>query len=416
MPLGVACGASFVGPLRFVILGLRLSSPAKLADLEPGEHPYRKDIIPLLGNGTLMPTIDSASLSKFTERLVAATGASQSVAEQMGRSLVGADLRGHHSHGVRRMPAKYYPEVGMGRIDPTAEPELREHTPLSATIDGKLAYGQVVGREATDAAVERAADHGVGLVGLRNVSHIGRVGEWAERAADSDMLFVAFVCNPGSQYVAPAGSADRRLSTNPIALGSPSFGELPFPLVLDIATSQVAHGKIRHRAASRSEMPEEWVATQSGESLRDAHAFEEGEGAMLPLGGFTAGHKGFGLSVMSELLASIVSDGCTSGQDDDVWGNQAMFVAVDPTVHTSVEKNRERVRDFAAYLRATDYSAPFPAGDVARGDTALLPGEAEHARLAERREAGVPISDADAALLRELAAELGVDVPSAFRD
>jgi uncharacterized oxidoreductase len=362
-----------------------------------------------------MPTIDSSALTAFTERLVAATGASDAVAEQMARSLVGADLRGHHSHGVRRLPAKYYPEIGMGRIEPTAEPELRERTALSATVDGRLAFGHVAGRQAIDAAVERAEANGVGLVGLRNVSHIGRVGEWGERAADRGMLFLAFVCNPGSRYVAPAGSAHRRLSTNPVVLGSPSFGELPFPLVLDIATSQVAHGKIRHRAASGSELPEEWVATRSGESLLDARAFEEeGEGAILPLGGFTAGHKGFGLSAMSELLASIVSDGYTSGQDDDVWGNQAMFVAVDPTVHTSLEKNRERVREFAAYLRATDYSAPFSAGDVALGDTALLPGEAEHVRLTERLEAGVPISDADAALLCELADELGVDAPPAL--
>lgn len=353
-----------------------------------------------------MPRIEQDALVDFVSTLVDELGADPDAATDMATSLVAADARGHHSHGVRALPAKYYPEIQDDKIRPGATPDRQETGSFSGLVQGNLGFGQLAGRHAADLAVEKAAEHGVGVVGIDGVSHIGRIGEWVERAVAHDMLFAAFVCNPGSQYVAPAGSAQPRLSTNPIAFGVPTYDALPFPLVLDIATSQVAHGKVREYAASDDTVPSNWLVDDDGTSLRDAGAFVDGDGgAILPLGGFTTGHKGFGLSVMMELFASILSDGAISG-GDDTWGNRAVFVVIDPTLHTTRGGVEERVETFATYLRDTDYSAPVSPGDAASGDRGLLPGEAEHRTLRDTQENGVSIVDVDAALLRELAVEL----------
>lgn len=183
-------------------------------------------------------------------------------------------------------------------------------------------------------------------------------------------------------YVAHAGSAQPRLSTNPIAFGVPTYDVLPFPLVLDIATSQTAHGKVREYAASDDTIPSNWLVDSDGTSLRDASAFIDGDdGAILPLDGSTTGHKGFELSVIMELFASILSDSAISGVDGDTWGNRAVFVAIDPTLHTTRDGVEDRVETFTSYLRNTDYSAPVNPGDAASGDRGLLPGEAEHRTL-----------------------------------
>mgnify|MGYP000636899449 CR=1 FL=1 len=364
-----------------------------------------------------MPRIEQDALVDFVATLIDELGSDSDEATKVASSLVAADARGHHSHGVRALPAKYYPEIQDDKIRPAATPTRLETGAFSGRVEGNRGFGQFAGRHATDLAVETAAEHGIGVVGVDGVSHIGRIGEWVERAVAHDMLFAAFVCNPGSQYVAPAGSAQPRLSTNPIAFGVPTYDALPFPLVLDIATSQVAHGKVREYAASDDTVPSNWLVTDDGTSLRDAGAFIDGDdGAILPLGGFTTGHKGFGLSVMMELFASILSDGTISGADGDTWGNTAVFVVIDPTLHTTQDGVEERVETFTTYLRDTDYSAPVSPGDAASGDRGLLPGEAEHRALRDTREHGVDIVDVDAALLRELAAELDLSdaVPAAL--
>ena len=365
-----------------------------------------------------MPRIEQDALTDFVEFLVRELGADSTIAADVATSLAQADARGHHSHGVRALPAKYYPEIQDDKIRPGAQPEQHETSAVSGLVEGNLAFGQVAARQAADLAVEKAAEHGIGIVGLDGVSHIGRVGEWAERVVENEMLFAAFVCNPGSQYVAPAGSADLRLSTNPIAFGAPTFDVLPFPLVLDIATSQVAYGKIREYAANNEPVPTNWLVDESGRSLRDPHTFiEDGHGAILPLGGFATGHKGYGLSVVMELFASILSSGTISGQSGDVWGNTAVFIAFDPTLHTSRNGVADRVDTFTSYLRETDYSAPIAPGDAAASDKGLLPGEAESRTLERTRDEGIFIVDVDAELLRKLAVELDTAdaIPDALR-
>ncbi len=354
--------------------------------------------------------VDPTALEDFATALIEAYGAPPDVAAAVADSLVTADRRGHVSHGTRHLAGKYRREIEENRIDPAAEPTVADSGATWARLDGNWAFGQLVGRTATAEAVERAAEYGVGVATLNRTSHIGRVGEFAEIAAESGMIFTAFVCNPGSAWVAPAGSAERRFSTNPIAFGVPTFDALDFPFVMDIATSQVAHGKIRAAAAREDDVPDTWLVDDDGSPLIDPERFEDDEvGALLPLGGPSAGYKGFNLSVMSELMAANLSDGTVSGEDDVVWGNHAVFTAIDLEQFTSRERAAERAAAMARYVRESDFSADYGPGDAAKGEELLLPGEYEHRSDLDHREHGVEMSAADARRLVEVARQRGVD-------
>lgn len=353
-----------------------------------------------------MPSVDAAEMRVFVADVVSALGATDDAADVVADTLVGADLRGHYSHGVRLLPTKYADEVAAGEIDPAATPEVDREMGWLSRIDGRRAFGHVAAHLAVDVAVDRAGRTGCHVSTLCNVTHIGRVGHWAERAVAHDLAFVSFLGDPGAAWVAPPGSAERRLSTNPITIGVPTYGSLDFPLVLDVATSQVARGKISLRHADAEDLPEGWVVTETGESVTDPAAFEAGTGALLPLGGTTAGHKGFGLSVMSEVIAACLSDWFVSGQPDAPKGNVAAFFVFDPATATSDDAMADRLSAFAAYLRSSEYSPSVPTGRAAKGDHALLPGEAEHRRAEHHRDVGIEYPGHVLRAVRSLANEL----------
>ncbi|HET7323406.1 MAG TPA: Ldh family oxidoreductase, partial [Halococcus sp.] len=254
-----------------------------------------------------MKRIDADELKSFVQALVAGLGADEHVAADVAESLVEADLVGHGSHGSIRMGTLYREMVESNEIRPKATPEIEQRGPTAATVNGNCQYGQVVGRRAIDTGSTLTAEHGVGVVGIRNAAHLGRIGEWAERATDLGLCFAAFVNTGGTApLVTPPGGADRLFSTNPLAFGVPSFGALPHPIVLDIATSQVAHGKVTKRAVENRPLPEGWVIDEAGEPVTDSVEYENGHGVLMPLGGLTAGYKGFGLSMMAELFAGVI--------------------------------------------------------------------------------------------------------------
>ncbi len=367
-----------------------------------------------------MPTLDAADLEGFVVDLVRATGADDDIAAQVAESLVLSNLRGHESHGVRRLPmywewSREEGDEGLP-VEPASRPELRDLSATTAHVDGHSSYGQAVGRTATDHLVELAQDSGVAVVGIRDASHLGRIGEWAERVAAADLLFGAFVGTQGGRLVAPPGSAERRYSTNPLSFGVPTFDGLPHPIVLDMATSQVAHGKVRERIPKEEPLEAAWTVRGDGSSVTDAAAFTRGgEGALLPLGGRDSGYKGFGLAMVAELFGSIVGDGLVVSESERSRGNAAMFVAVDPTRFTTREAVADRVASLAAYIDETDFEPDVPAGSAAVGDEALLPGQVEYRTTEERLEHGIPLPDADAATLLELADELGVTPTDGIR-
>ena len=347
-----------------------------------------------------MPTVAADALESFARDALVARGVPEDTAEAVAQSLVDADLVGHTSHGVVRVPW-YADAVTTGEIEPDAEPTVEAAGPCHQVVGG-AAFGQLVGRRAVETLVDAADERGIAAVGIRDSGHLGRIGEWAERVAAEGYLFASWLnLQGGAQRIAPHGTADRRLGTNPITFGVPAFGALPFDPVYDGATSQVAHGKVIERDGSGERLPPEWTITESGDPVERAADFEAGEGALLALGGRETGYKGFGLATMAELFAAILGDGPVATEPAQEWrGNGAAFLAIDPAVFTTPEAVARNVEDLAAHVRSAD-----PIDD----ERVLLPGEKEHKTRERRLDEGVPVAETVAANLRELAAELGSD-------
>ena len=355
-----------------------------------------------------MVTVDADELEHFTRRTIETYGADAGTAATVARSLVLSDLVGHTSHGTVRLA--YYADLAdEGAFDPTATPTVETAGPFSQVVGG-AAFGQLTARRAVESLIETTRERGAGVVGVRDSGHLGRIGEWAERVTDEGFLFASWVnLQGGSQRTAPPGTADRRLGTNPITFGVPAFDALPFDLVYDAATSQVAHGKIIERDGSGDRLPEAWTVTESGDPVERAVDFEDGVGALLPLGGRAAGYKGFNLATMAELFAAIVGDGPVSTEDRQDWiGNGAAFVAIDPSLFTTREEVAARVEALAEYLRSAE--------PIEGGDEILLPGEPEHRTARRRREEGIPVKDAVVERLQSLALDrdIGGALPPAF--
>lgn len=360
-----------------------------------------------------MVRVDPTALESFTRTVYEHLDVPEYVANSMAESLVAADVRGHHSHGTRLTPM-YAEYVDEGQIDSEASPTVVKETPTTAIIDGNSLFGQVVARDAVDFGVRKASGHGIATVGIRRSTHLGRIGEWAERTAEEGFAFISFVCNPTSRYVAPAGSTDGRLSTNPVTVGLPSFGATEFPLVLDMATSQVAFGKVKHRMNTGTPLPDGWTTEFPGHP--DPEKFHDG-GTLLPLGGTVSGYKGTGLAVMGELLAANLSDGHVAGQPEAPWGNQAMFHFVDLERFTTRDAIRTRIEALREHMASAEPSSDLSIGEAARGDEFVFPGRREYETMQAYTTDGIPIADDDAQMLLDLADDLSVpdDVTTPLR-
>jgi uncharacterized oxidoreductase len=363
-------------------------------------------------------TVPEGALTAFMTALLGSMATPPATAATVAELLVGADLAGHTSHGVRQLHSRYAAEIDAGVIDPTAEPTMTTRSAHAVQVDGERAFGHLVGAAATDAGIEMATDEGVALVSIANTAHIGRVGAFAEQAAAAGCAFIGLVANPASAYVAPPGSAQRRFSTNPICLGMPTFDGLAFPLIADLSTSQVAHGKIKERTVTGEALPADWVVRAGGGDLRDADAFEtDGAGALRPLGGATAGHKGYALAVLNEVFAAVMTGGSISGMDEIVFGNHALFVLIDPTTFAPRSLIADRARTIGRYIRETIVGPEVSLGAATDAGAGLLPGEPEHRARQRNERVGVSIPRGDATLLGALAADVGVaptEVPRGF--
>lgn len=358
-----------------------------------------------------MSRVDAAELESFATEVLRTSGTSEETAEAVARSLVESDLRGHTSHGVLRLP--YYLElVDEEVIDPTSTPEVSSDDGTTARIDGRNAFGQLVGRELSAQLVARAAEYGVTAVGVRDATHLGRVGEWAERVASEGFAVFGFVNSQGGgQRVAPAGSSDRLLSTNPLVVGLPSFGALPHDVVLDMATSQVAHGKLRERRHTGESIPEGWAVDDDGSHVREIESFYANEGAIRPLGGAVSGYKGFGLAVVAELVAGCFGAGDVAGMATPAYSNNAAgFLAVDLERFLPQSAVAQRVSALAAHLDDAGTDA-VPTGAGSKADQPRMPGALEHEQLVKNREAGVPIDDRVATALWELGDRFDITPP-----
>ena len=347
-----------------------------------------------------MPTITAENISTIASEVLHAAGASEGHAKTVGTHLANANLAGHDSHGFIRI-IQYVQNIRDGDIDPTTEPEVERDEGAMAQINGHATFGQVVAMTASDIAMDKAREYGIGLVAMRNLGHTGRVGTYPERIANEGMaamMWTGFVGGTSANSVAPFGGRARRLGTNPVAMGFPSPTE--GPVLLDFATSIAAEGKLRVYRARGHTLPSEWVLDSDGVPSTDPNAYYEG-GALLPMGGLDGGHKGYGLSIMVTLFGAVIGSLGHQSATMDTQKNGSSIVAIDLGRLAPVDHVRELVGNIVAYVKDT------PAMEGSRG--VLYPGEIEAITRRERLADGVVIEESTWEQVMALVKEFGLE-------
>ncbi|HEY8505072.1 MAG TPA: Ldh family oxidoreductase, partial [Gemmataceae bacterium] len=239
-----------------------------------------------------MPTFPAEALRSFSRALFEAAAVPADEAETVARSLVDANLCGHDSHGVMRVP-QYVANLREGKLHAGVPLEVLSETPALLAADAGWGLGQVQAHRLLGRLLEKAGAMGVAAGTLRRCGHTGRLGEYAERAAAEGMAFWGTVNSHGSgRRVAPPGGTEGRISTNPLCVGAPTPGD---PLVLDIGTSVCAEGKVRVAFQKGEPVPPGWLLDAAGRPTTDPGVlYNEPRGTILPIGGAQA-YKGFGL-------------------------------------------------------------------------------------------------------------------------
>lgn len=315
----------------------------------------------------------------------------------IAENLVLANLSGHDSHGIGLVPI-YVEGVEKGAVRTNGTFEVVLDTGPIATLDAGMAFGQVIGRDAMALAIERVRRDGIAIVGIRNSHHLGRIGHWAEQCAEAGFASTHYVNTLGIKaHVAPWGGADARYSTNPYCCGIPGPDGVPF--LLDMATSQVALGKVRVARNKGVEMAPGLIIDGEGRATQDPNAlYDDPIGAILPFGTY----KGYGLAVVSELLAGALTGGGTYHEGTVQTGvihNNMLSIVFDPDRLGAAATWREDVAKSLGWIKA--------ARPVPDGEGVLLAGEPERRARAARAE-GIPVDETTWGEVAGVAGRLGV--------
>lgn len=340
----------------------------------------------------------AAELAAFAEALLAAGGLSRAHAEQSAAMLVWANLHGVESHGVLRIP-RYVEMVELGIIDAAADPRFVHEAGAVAILEAAKAAGAVAMNMASDKAVELARGAGIGWCAARAITHAGAVGYFAQRMAGRGCIGI--VMTASKPLMAYHGSRQEGVSTNPLAIAVPGDGTAE-PVTLDMSTASVALGKLMAAKDAGRPIPEGWGIDQHGAPTTDPSRVK----ALLPM----AGPKGSGLSLMIEVLCSVlvghpIVSRALAGEGDPGFNGTALAVDV------SAFGDRGAFTSLAGELFAR--IKELPPAEVA--GAIRLPGERGARTASERGRGGIPIVPGTAARLRELAERLSVDVPRSLR-
>jgi LDH2 family malate/lactate/ureidoglycolate dehydrogenase len=341
--------------------------------------------------------IAASELETWARALLEASGLAPSPSQIVAHSLVDASLRGVDSHGILRLPV-YSRRLTAGLINPDPHPRVVREDGAMALVDGDEGPGSVAGVFATDLALRLAGEHGIAGVGVRRSSHYGAAGYYVRRAARAGC--VALSTTNAEPVVVPFGGADWGLGTNPIAFGAPRKGGT---FELDMATSQVALGKILLAREKGTPIEPTWAVDAAGAPTTDPNAAQ----SAVPLGGY----KGYGLALLVEVLSGVLTgSGITGGigRMYDEWDRRqdvGHFVLVlDPERTVGREPFAAVMEDLLTELKAIRPAAGF--------DEVLVPGEPEDRRAEERATQGIPLPPKVRATLEELSATLGVQAPT----
>lgn len=358
-----------------------------------------------------MPTITEENLRQFTYNVFISMGCSLEHAKLATDVLASADLRGIDSHGVARLSG-YVRLWAKQRINTNPNIQIVHETPTTATIDGDRGLGLVVAPYAMEVAIGKAKKYGSGWVAIRNSNHFGIAGYHALKAVDEDMI--GFAMTNASPLVSPTFSSERLLGTNPMCYAFPA-GKYP-AVVVDLATSAAANGKLEIAERAGKAIPEGWVLSKEGKTSTDASELKKG-GALLPLGSDYAhgSHKGFGLSATVDILSGVLS-----GAGYGPW--VPPFVSfLEPVPNAP----GEGIGHFVGAMRVDGFrpTAEFKANmdnwitrfkaakRIDESQPVIIPGEPEQEAIIRRKKDGIPIVESVWKALDDLAASFKLAPP-----
>lgn len=354
-----------------------------------------------------MPNIDADRLENYVAEIFVRIGSSPAEGARIGKYLVGANLTGHDSHGVARVP-RYVKWKQDDLL--VADQKVRRlvDTPALTILDGQFGFGQTIAPQAVEIGIEKCKAVGLSAVGLRRSGHVGRVGEWAEMAARDGVVSIHFVNVAGSVLVAPFGGTERRFSTAPLCIGIPRAGQ--DPVILDFATSLVAEGKVLVASQGGKPLPADALVGPDGRMSADpkllygdygtslARDNTKGPGAIRAFGE----HKGSGLALMCELLGGALT-GNGASRFETRWSQGMFSIYVDPAQADPDAFFPEDVRRFLDFVKS--------ARPARSGEPVLVPGEPELGVRKARLQDGVPLPDDTLAALIATAKSVGIDRP-----
>lgn len=357
--------------------------------------------------------VDESEAAEFSCRVLTDVGASETTAKIVTESLLYSDRRGVHTHGLARLPS-YARQVLDGVIDASSSPEVVIRRGALAVVEGRSGFGAVAALAAADEAVRQSYSSGIGLCWVREAGHFGAAAFYAERMAVQGCLGIVATNTPG--VMAPHGGRDPILGNNPLAFAAPGPDNSAF-ILLDMAQSMSARGKIKLAEMRGSEIPVGWaIDTEGRPTTEPARGLE---GALLP----AAGHKGSGLALMIEVLTAaaaggtlsfdLVNTGLTARQRDlslatdaAAKGVTSIYIALQPRWVVSEEEYFGAVSALIERVRNSTPASGF--------ETVLVPGDLERAALVDTTSNGLRLEEATLRDLAHLATQMGIPCPSSL--
>jgi hydroxycarboxylate dehydrogenase B len=339
-------------------------------------------------------------LRNLSREVLERLGVPPDIARTVAGDVVDANLAGHDSHGVIRIP-QYARALASGEIVPDGRPEVLSDRGATLLVSGGWGFGQAAGRAAMSLAIDRAKELGVGSAALVRAHHLGRLGAYVEQASEAGCVGMVWVggIGAGELLAVPHGGAKAAYGTNPIAAGVPLGEQSPF--VLDFATTTVARGKVMVARDGGPPLPPGSIVDAEGRETTDPEAFFAG-GALLPFGG----HKGYALAVLAELLGQALTGAGTTGEEGHggIFASAgSLFLAIDAGAFRPADETGRAASAIADRIRAVP---PAPGVDAVR-----IPGDPEADMRARRQREGIALPDKTVVALRETASALGVPMP-----
>ncbi|WP_370221691.1 Ldh family oxidoreductase [Cytobacillus sp.] len=341
--------------------------------------------------------INTEKIRQFSSQLLMKVNVPQDEAEIITEVLLEADLREIHSHGFLRLPI-YVERIQKGLITNKVNLNAEQENPVLALLDGNYGAGQVVAYKAMEKSIEKAEESGIGLVAVKNSNHFGITAYYSLMAAKQDKIGI--VISNVAPLMPAIGGAEKVIGNNPISIAAPS-GEGD-PIVLDMALSNTAFGKILFAKEKNQPIPEGWGVDAKGVPTTNPDDVING-GFLSPVGG----PKGFGLALMAEILTGVLSGGHFSKMIPSMYDvNQKQSIShfmltIDIKQLIPLEIYYSSVKQLVSYIRDSK---------KAEGtDHIYLPGEIEFLKEKRNKEAGVPMEEKTFNSLNELARTLGVE-------